>query len=230
MRALRGSARRRDGRNGRSSRRGSARRSAGCPRAARAAAASGCARRRAGSRDPCGSAASAIIVSRSWLVAATMRTSIGTLRRPPSWHTSFASIARRIFACADRLMSPISSKNSVPPSACRSLPAYAVCAPVNAPRSKPNSSLSSSPSGMAAQLMLTSGRRGPRAVPMDPRGDALLARARFAGDQHVAIGCGDLRKILLHFAHGATRADERVVGQWAKRRTNAGARSCASQQ
>ena len=55
-------------------------------------------------------------------------------------------------------MSPISSRNSVPPSACRKRPADARCAPVNAPRSCPNSSLSIRSRGMAAMLRATNGR------------------------------------------------------------------------
>ena len=52
-------------------------------------------------------------------------------------------------------MSPISSSSSVPPSACSNRPRRRTLAPVKAPRSWPNSSLSSSASGMAAQLTAT---------------------------------------------------------------------------
>ncbi len=54
-------------------------------------------------------------------------------------------------------MSPISSRNSVPPSACSKRPRRCVCAPVKAPRSWPKSSLSSKSFGMAAVLMATKG-------------------------------------------------------------------------
>ena len=52
----------------------------------------------------------------------------------------------------------------MPPSACSNLPIRVVAAPVNAPFSWPNSSLSSSSVGSAAQFTLTSGlfRRGER--------------------------------------------------------------------
>jgi hypothetical protein len=59
--------------------------------------------------------------------------------------------------CTAGEMSPISSRNSVPPSACLSRPSRAPAAPVKAPCSCPNSSLSSSPSASAAQCSLTSG-------------------------------------------------------------------------
>jgi hypothetical protein len=47
-------------------------------------------------------------------------------------------------------MSPISSRNSVPPSACSKRPTWRFVAPVKAPASCPNSSLSSSSAGIAA--------------------------------------------------------------------------------
>ena len=54
-------------------------------------------------------------------------------------------------------MSPISSRNSVPWWAISTLPTLRPVAPVKAPFSWPNSSFSSSVSGMAAQLMATNG-------------------------------------------------------------------------
>ena len=59
-------------------------------------------------------------------------------------------------------MSPISSSSSVPPSASSKRPLRSASAPVKAPRSWPKSSLSSTPSGSAAQLTLMKGfsRRG----------------------------------------------------------------------
>ncbi len=60
-------------------------------------------------------------------------------------------------------MSPISSRNSVPPSAVSTRPSLRSRASVKAPRSWPNSSDSSSCAGSAAQLSSTKGlsRRGP---------------------------------------------------------------------
>src|SRR5438132_4821987 len=55
-------------------------------------------------------------------------------------------------------MSPISSRNSVPPSACSKRPRRCCCAPVNEPRSWPNSSDSSRSFGLAAVLIATNGR------------------------------------------------------------------------
>ncbi len=70
------------------------------------------------------------------------------------------SSARSSFVCSPVGMSPISSRNTVPPAADSSSPGLVCVAPVKAPRSCPNSSLSSSDSEMAAQLMHT---RGPPA-------------------------------------------------------------------
>jgi hypothetical protein len=54
-------------------------------------------------------------------------------------------------------MSPISSRKIVPPSATSNKPRFFATAPVNAPRSWPNSSLSINSGGIAAQLTLTNG-------------------------------------------------------------------------
>ena len=54
-------------------------------------------------------------------------------------------------------MTPISSRKIVPPSASANRPFLLVTAPVNAPRTWPNSSDSISVSGSAAQLTRTSG-------------------------------------------------------------------------
>ena len=54
-------------------------------------------------------------------------------------------------------MSPTSSRKIVPPSARSKAPARSSTAPVKAPRSWPNSSLSIMPSGRAAQFTATKG-------------------------------------------------------------------------
>ncbi len=54
-------------------------------------------------------------------------------------------------------MSPISSRKIVPPSASSNLPRRSLTAPVNDPLTWPNSSLSISSSGIAAQFTSTNG-------------------------------------------------------------------------
>ena len=75
-----------------------------------------------------------------------------------------SSRMRRNFACSATLISAISSRKSVPSCASSKQPWRRSSAPVNAPFSWPKISLSSSVSGIAAQLTAT---KGPR-----PRGDS----------------------------------------------------------
>ena len=74
----------------------------------------------------------------------------------------------------------------MPPSACSNMPTLVSLAPVNAPRTWPNSSLSNSVSTTAEQLsgMKRRAWRGPSRV--QRLGDQLLAGAGLAGDQHGA--------------------------------------------
>src|SRR6267154_2316010 len=67
---------------------------------------------------------------------------------------------RNSLACKRGDISPISSRNSVPSPEHSNLPFLVPTAPVKAPFSWPNSSLSSKVSGMAAQLMATKGLSG----------------------------------------------------------------------
>ena len=62
------------------------------------------------------------------------------------------------FTCTGIVRSPISSRNSVPPSAASARPMRRSRASVNAPFSCPKSSDSTSASGSAAQLRTTNGR------------------------------------------------------------------------
>ena len=75
-------------------------------------------------------------------------------------------------------------------------------APVKAPFSWPKSSLSSSVSGMAAQLMRHERRSARAAVLVDGAGDELLAGAALAGDQHRDVLGGDAADGLVDLAHG----------------------------
>ena len=72
----------------------------------------------------------------------------------------------------------------MPPSAVSKSPRFCCRASVNAPRSWPNSSLSSSCSGSAEQVMLTNGAAGAVAVVVDRLGGQVLAGAGLAGQQH----------------------------------------------
>jgi hypothetical protein len=69
-----------------------------------------------------------------------------------------SSRTRKSFTWTAGERSPTSSRNTVPPSAISRRPGLALTAPVNAPRSCPNSSLSRSHSDRAAQFSRKNGR------------------------------------------------------------------------
>ena len=71
--------------------------------------------------------------------------------------TNFCCSTRSSLTWVPGVMSPISSRKIVPRWACSKRPMRRACAPVNAPFSWPKSSLSSSVSGMAAQLTAMNG-------------------------------------------------------------------------
>ena len=87
-----------------------------------------------------------------------------------------------------------------PPRTCR--PFFSV-APVNAPFSWPNSSLSSSVSVRAAQLRQTNGPSLARAGVVDGPGDQFLADAALAADQHGRVGAGHPADLALDLARSA---------------------------
>src|SRR5438445_588314 len=81
----------------------------------------------------------------------------GSARWPPTRRTSFSWSTRRSFAWRPRLISPTSSRKSVPPLAVSKRPWCSLTAPVKAPASWPKSSLSRSGSASAAQLSARNG-------------------------------------------------------------------------
>src|SRR5262249_42881520 len=135
-----------------------------------------------------------------------MRTSTLMVRLPPTRSSSRSWSTRRIFAWVSRAMSPISSSSSVPPSATSNLPSRVAVAPVKAPFSWPNSSLSTSSRENAAQLPLTTGRS--RAAVVDGIGHQLLAGATRTADQDGQVGVRDLADHVEHSRHGVALADE----------------------
>ena len=94
------------------------------------------------------------------------------------------------FALQFQGTSPISSRNSVPPSAVSKRPARSLIAPVKAPLAWPKNSLSNRSLGMDAQLTRTSGRLcagcdgGFRARPVP-------CPCRFRQDENRSFGRGD---------------------------------------
>ncbi|MNV50666.1 hypothetical protein D3C71_1426860 [compost metagenome] len=76
---------------------------------------------------------------------------------PPKRSTTRSCSKRSNFTCTSRLMLSISSRNNVPPLANSNLPIRRFCAPVKAPGSWPNSSLSTTDSASAPALIATNG-------------------------------------------------------------------------
>ena len=91
----------------------------------------------------------------------------------------------------------------------RTFPCRRPAAPVNEPRSWPKSSLSSSVSGIAAQLMATNApaRRGRELV--DRAGEELLARAALALEQDRRVGRRDALRFRAHGADRGRLSDDR---------------------
>jgi hypothetical protein len=86
-----------------------------------------------------------------------MRTSMGIDAFEPSRSSVPSCSTRSSFTCKASGMLSISSRNSVPPDACSSLPTRRLPAPVNAPASWPNISLSKIDSGTAPQFSAMNG-------------------------------------------------------------------------
>ena len=89
-------------------------------------------------------------------------------------------------------------------SASSKRPTCRASAPVNAPFSRPNNSLSISVDGIAAQLTRTIGRWRRARQLVDPRREHFLAGARLAEQQHRRIGGRDLLDQLHDLARRGT--------------------------
>ena len=85
------------------------------------------------------------------------RTSTEISWRPPRRRKIRSCSTRSSLTCVAGIISAISSRKSVPRCASSNTPVRRSCAPVNAPFSWPKISLSSSVSGIAAQLIATNG-------------------------------------------------------------------------
>ena len=141
-------------------------------------------------------------------MAQTRRTSTRIASAPPTGRTSPSWRVRSSWACIFGPMSPISSRNMVPPFAVSNRPRLVAMAPVKAPRAWPNSSDSSSDSVSAVQLTGHERHAGARRVGVDGARDQLLARPRFAFDQDGRRRAGDARDQLVDLQHDRALADD----------------------
>ena len=91
------------------------------------------------------------------LVALSTRTDAVRVTLLPSRSNSPVWSTRKSFACPGNDRLPISSRNNVPPSAASKRPARVFDAPVNAPASAPNSSLSMRSPGNAPMFTAKNG-------------------------------------------------------------------------
>ena len=100
----------------------------------------------------------------------------------------------------------------MPPAARSNRPGFWRSAPVKAPRSWPNSSLSIRPSGRAPQLTRTNGPAGAVRVAVQGGGDQLLAGAALADDQDGGVGRRGQADRLEDLAHRGALADQLGLG------------------
>jgi hypothetical protein len=112
-------------------------------------------------------------------------------RVPPTRKKLLVSSARSNLTWLSGSISPISSRNRVPPSASSMSPGFIPAAPVNAPRSCPNSSLSSTSRGSVAAVDGHEGLIPAGRAIVDRAGDQLPAGAALAEDQHRGLGRRD---------------------------------------
>ena len=108
-----------------------------------------------------------------------------TSSSPPTGRTVRSCSARRSFGCiVERHLADLVEEERAAAWPARTGPRASLRASVKAPCTWPKSSLSSSASGIAAQLTATKGRLLRRLRAMERARDELLARAALAGDEH----------------------------------------------
>ncbi len=106
-------------------------------------------------------------------------------------------------------MSPISSRNSVPPSACSNRPALRVLAPVKAPFSWPNSSDLDEVARYRRHVDGDERSGAALAVIVQRARDQLLAGAGFARNHDSEIGLHQPRQHAIDFLHRRRTSDQR---------------------
>ena len=127
-------------------------------------------------------------------MAAITRTSTVFVRDDPTRSNSPSCSTRRNFTWMSGARSPISSRKIVPPSASSKRPCRSATAPVKAPFSWPNSSLSTSVGGSAAQLTRTSGRACRRLRSCSARANSSLPVPVGPEQQHARVRRRHLRQ------------------------------------
>ena len=140
-----------------------------------------------------------------------MRTSVLIGVRPPTRVYSPSCSTRSSRVCASSGMSPISSRNSVPPSACSNCPAS------RGLRAGERALLV--PEQLALDQLARDGRHvhrdewpgAPLAVVVQRASHQLLAGAALAGDHHGEVGVRQPRQDAVDLLHGGRAADQRQL-------------------
>ena len=135
------------------------------------------------------------------------------VRVSPNRSTSRSCKTRKSFGCSSRGISPISSSNRVPPFANSNLPALGSVAPVKAPRTWPNSSLSRSCFGYRRTI-----DRDKRLVPaatgfVDEARQQFFPGAALSFHQDVSIGLCRQPGAIQH-AHQRRRMAHDFCARW----------------
>ncbi len=110
--------------------------------------------------------------------------------------------------CVARLMSPISSRNSVPPSASSKRPFLRCSAPVNAPLLVAEQLRLDQAVGQRGTAHFDERLVGARRVVVNRVRDHLLAGSRLAPDEHGGVGRRHLRHLLVHLPDRSAAADD----------------------
>ena len=128
--------------------------------------------------------------------------------RPPTVVYSPCCRTRSSRVCASIGMSPISSRNSVPPSACSKRPDARCIAPVKAPFSCPKSSLSIRSRGIAAMFTATNGPLAPLSIVVEGARHEFLPGSGLAGDHDREVGLHQSREGTVDLLHRRRTADQ----------------------
>src|SRR5712692_8128723 len=131
----------------------------------------------------------------------------------PTRKKARVSSARKSLTWLSGSISPISSRNSVPPSASSMSPGLTLTAPVKAPFSCPKSSLSSTSRGRAPQWIGT--KAWPRRPIVNGAGHELFAGPALAEDEHRRLrgrDAVDQPEDLLHLGIGRDDAAVAALG------------------
>ena len=164
-------------------------------------------------------------------MAAMMRTSTLTVCSPPTGMNSRSWMTRSSLAWVGGVMVPISSRKIVPLSATSNRPRLLATAPVNAPRTWPNSVDSRRSVGTEPVLTTTNDRLGARRELVDGARQQLLAGAGLAGEQDVGARGRGAAHQLDHALHRPAQRHTSVPSpsrRWRRSRFSVRRRRCSS--